>query len=91
MAKLDLIDRTALVAELEGLQTILGDVFLGMVVARCIDRVKAQPVVETSVVWVYVDRSCDTCKHAHCLCTDDPCKSCISSSESNPNWEASDV
>lgn len=43
MAKLDLIDRTVLVEELENLKAILGDVFLGMVVERAIERVEAQP------------------------------------------------
>ena len=56
MAKIDLIDRTALVAELEGLKAILGDVFLGMVVERAIERVKAQPEVEPVVQWIPVGR-----------------------------------
>lgn len=70
MAKPELIDRTALVTELEGLKAILGDVFLGMVMERAIERVKAQPVVEAA------PKDCRTCKYA-CLTTMcEPCRDC---------------
>lgn len=56
MAKLDLIDRTALVAELEELKVILGDVFLGMVVERVIERVEKQPRVDLPRMELHSDR-----------------------------------
>lgn len=89
MAKLDLIDRTALVEELEGLKAILGDVFLGMVVERAIERVKAQPVVEITVVRVPVEIGCDTCKHLSCGVAEDPCNICIARAQ-NTEWEWAD-
>ena len=91
MAKPELIDRTALIEELESFKVSVPDPVLRLVVARVIDRVKVQPMVDAPVIRVYVDMACDTCKHVHCLCTDDPCKSCISSSENHPNWEAPDA
>lgn len=42
----DLISRSALVAELEGFKFSLGDIVLGWVVDRVIERVKRQPAVE---------------------------------------------
>lgn len=46
MAALDLIDRGALVAELENFKASMGDPVLQLVVARVIERVKAQPAAE---------------------------------------------
>ncbi len=42
----DLISRSELIAQLEGFKLSLGDVILGFVVDRVIDRVKAQPAAE---------------------------------------------
>lgn len=41
----DLISRSALLAELEGFELSLGDIFFRMIVDRVIERVKAQPTV----------------------------------------------
>lgn len=88
MAKLDLIDRTALLAELEGLKAILGDVFLGMVVERAIERVKAQPVVEAAPGV----KCCDSCRHFAVHPEDEPCRSCVGFPGAVfPNWEAPDA
>lgn len=46
MAKVDLIDRTALVADLECFKVSMGDPVLKLIVARVIDRVKVQPEVK---------------------------------------------
>ncbi|MBQ9167768.1 MAG: hypothetical protein IJX67_05095 [Oscillospiraceae bacterium] len=43
--KNDLISRSALIAELEGLKLSLGDIFFRMVVDRAIERVREQPSV----------------------------------------------
>lgn len=42
----DLISRSEVIAELEGLKLSVGDVILGFVVDRMIERVKAMPSVE---------------------------------------------
>lgn len=42
----DLISRSALIVQLEGLKVSLGDVVLGWVLDRVIERVQAQPAVE---------------------------------------------
>lgn len=87
MAMIDLIDRTALVAELEGLKTILGDVFLGMVVERAIERVEAQPgmlaveVIRCKDCAYYPDR----CLWTRTLGADGFC------SQSEPKMEAADA
>lgn len=99
MAKIDLIDRTALVAELEGLKAILGDVFLGMVVERAIERVKAQPVVLFGMDLAAASESttatmgeCLTCKHWQSPMTSEPCASCgLGCHRLGRNWEAADA
>lgn len=65
MAKLDLIDRTALVEELEGLKAILGDVFLGMVVERAIECVKAQPEAAPVARWEFMHDGWGRCSNCH--------------------------
>lgn len=90
MAKTDLIDRTALLAELEGLKAILGDVFLGMVVERAIERVKAQPVVGVMPKCPVI-KSCDSCRHFAVHSEDEPCRSCVGTPGAVfPNWEGPD-
>lgn len=42
----DLINRSELIAQLEGFKLSLGDVILGFVVDRVIERVKALPAVK---------------------------------------------
>lgn len=42
----DIISRSALVADLKCFKAFLGDVVLGFVVDRVIERVEAQPAVE---------------------------------------------
>lgn len=42
----DLIDRAELIAQLEGFKLSLGDVILGFVVDRVIERVRQLPAVE---------------------------------------------
>ena len=89
MAKPDLIDRTALVEELERFKVSVPDPVLRLVVARVIDRVKVQPVVDAPVVRVPVELSCDTCKHLGKSAHRDPCASCLAG-EDYRNWEWAD-
>lgn len=44
----DLISRSALIKELEGFKFTLGDIILGWVLDRVIERVKQQPAVEVA-------------------------------------------
>lgn len=86
----DLISRSVLIAQLEGFKLSLGDVILGFVVDRVIERVRALPAVEVASKIEYVDKSCDYCRHRHCLINEDPCKSCLAMAEINALWEPAD-
>ena len=92
MAKPELIDRTALVEELERFKVSVPDPVLRLVVVRVIDRVKVQPVVEVEPVTRTSPYTCDSCAHHAVHPEDEPCASCgLGCRTLGRNWEAPDA
>lgn len=81
MAKLELIDRGALVAELENVKASMGDPVLQLVVARVIERVKAQPVL------MVAHKGCINCKYRDLGVGTVPCSECLLSRRQS-KWES---
>jgi len=82
----DTISRSALVAELEAFKMSMGDIVLRFIVDRVIERVNAQPVVESLAATPEEQQpveasnrenvQCAGCKYHDLTFLQEPCKSC---------------
>lgn len=90
MAKSDLIERAALVAELTARKNAAADPVLQFLFDQVIVAVERQPAVNARPK-LPVIRSCDSCAHSATPSMYEPCHSCVGTPGAPfPNWEAAD-
>lgn len=84
MAKLDLIDRTALVADLTARKNAAADPVLQLLFGQVISAVERQPAVNVASI----KKCCETCKHRFVPPFREPCRNC--GDPDYAKWEAAD-